>query len=126
MAVAGKVVEAGRLVVELAREVTASAVPVEIGGCQVAKGRKQKTVQVVAQLCRPLDRKRRRTLQQAVSKVQGMEKGGCQSGTYNSRGGQEYSGSGTVKRLNEEDSAHGGSGWQGECPQTGASGRYCC
>ena len=72
VAAAEKVVEAARMVVELEREVAASAAPVEIGGWQVAGGRKRKTVQVVSQLCRPLDRERRESLQGAVSKVQGL------------------------------------------------------
>ena len=72
VAVAEKVVEAARMVVELEREVTACAAPVEIGGWQVAVGKKRKTVQVVSQLCRPLDGDRRKSLQGAVSKVQGL------------------------------------------------------
>ena len=70
--VAEKVVEAARMVVELEREVAASAAPVEIGGWQVAEGRKRKTVQVVSQLGRPLDGERRKSLQGAVSKMQGL------------------------------------------------------
>ena len=72
VAVAAKVVEAARMVVELEREVVASAAPVEIGGWQVAGGKKRKTVQVVSQLSRPLDGERRKSLQGAVSKVQGL------------------------------------------------------
>ena len=72
VAVAEKVVEAARMVVELEREVAASAAPVEIGGWQVAGGRKRKTVQVVSQLGRPLDGERRKSLQGAVSKMQGL------------------------------------------------------
>ena len=72
VAVAEKVVEAARMVVELEREVAASAAPVEIGGWQVVGGRKRKTVQVVNQLSRPLDGEGRKSLQGAVSKVQGL------------------------------------------------------
>ena len=70
VAVAEKVVEAARMVVELEREVAACAAPVEIGGWQVVGGKKRKTVQVVSQLCRPLDGEGRKSLQGAVSKVQ--------------------------------------------------------
>ena len=45
---AEKVVEAARMVVELEREVAASAVPVEVGGWKVVGGKKRKTVQVVS------------------------------------------------------------------------------
>ena len=72
VAVAEKVVEAARMVVELEREVAACAAPVEIGGWQVVGGKKRKTVQVVSQLCRPLDGEGRKSLQGAVSKVQGL------------------------------------------------------
>ena len=72
VAAAEKVVEAARMVVELEREVAASAAPVEIRGWQVAGGRKSKTVHVVSQLCHPLDGERRKSLQEAVSKVQGL------------------------------------------------------
>ena len=72
VAAAEKVVDAARMVVELEREVAASAAPVEIRGWQVAGGRKRKTVQVVSQLCRPLDGERRKSLQEAVSQVQGL------------------------------------------------------
>ena len=72
VATAEKVVEAARMVVELEREVAGSAAPVEIGGWQVAGGRKHKTVQVVSQLCRPLDGEWRKSLQEAVSKVEGL------------------------------------------------------
>lgn len=68
-AVAERVVEAARIVVELAREVVASAGPVEIGGWQVAGGRKPQTVQMVNPLCRPLDGEKRKSLQEVVSKV---------------------------------------------------------
>ena len=40
--------------------------------CKVVGGRKRKTVQVVSQLCRPLDGEGRKSLQGAVSKVQGL------------------------------------------------------
>ena len=72
VAAAEKVVEAARMVVELEREVAASAAPVEIGRWQVAGGRKRKTVQVVSQLCRPLDGEQRKSQQEAVWKVQGL------------------------------------------------------
>ena len=72
VAVAEKVVEAARMVVELEREVAACAAPVEIGGWQVVGGKKRKTVQVISQLCRPLDGEGRKSLQGAVSKVQGL------------------------------------------------------
>ena len=72
VAVAEKVVEAARMVVELEQEVVASAAPVEIGGWQVVGGRKRKTVQVVSQLSCPLDGEGRKSLQGAVSKVQGL------------------------------------------------------
>ena len=60
------------MVVELEREVAASAAPVEIGGWQVVGGKRKKTVQVLSQLSRPLDGEGRKTLQGAVSKVQGL------------------------------------------------------
>ena len=44
VAIAEKVVQAARMVVELEREVAASAAPVEVGGCQVVGGKKRKTV----------------------------------------------------------------------------------
>ena len=44
VAVAEKVVEAARMVVELMREVAASVAPVEIGGWQVVGGKKRTTV----------------------------------------------------------------------------------
>ena len=72
VAVAKKVVEAARMVVELEQEVAACAAPVEIGGWQVVGGKKRKTVQVVSQLCRPLDGEGRKSLRGAVSKVQGL------------------------------------------------------
>ena len=72
VAVAAKVGEAARMVVELEREVGASAAPVEIEGWQVVGGRKRKTVQAVSQLSRPLDGEGRKSLQSAVSKVQGL------------------------------------------------------
>ena len=71
-AAAEKVVEVVRMVVELEREVAASAAPVKIGGWQVVGGRERKTIQVVSQRCRPLDGERRKSLQEAVSKVQGL------------------------------------------------------
>ena len=67
-----KVFEAARMVVELEREVTAGAAPIAIGGWQVAWGKKRKTVQVVVQMCRPLDKEHRKVLQEAVTKVQGL------------------------------------------------------
>ena len=72
VAAAEKVVEAARMVVELESEVAASVAPVEIGGWQVAGGRKRKTVQVVSQLWRPLDGERRKSLQEALWKMQGL------------------------------------------------------
>ena len=69
---AERVVSAARMVEVLEREVADSAAPVEIGGWQIAGGKKRKTVQVVSQLSRPLDGERRKTLQVAVSKVQGL------------------------------------------------------
>ena len=66
------VVEAARMVVELEREVAASAALVEIGGWQVVGGRRRKTIQVVSQLYRPLDGERKKSLKEAVSKVQGL------------------------------------------------------
>ena len=72
VAIAEKVVEAARMVVELEREVAASAAPVEVGGWQVVGGKKRKTVQVVSQLCRPLDGEGRKSLQGAVSKMQSL------------------------------------------------------
>ena len=70
--VAERVVNAARMVEVLGREVADSAAPVEIGGWQIAGGKKRKTVQVVSQLSRPLDGERRKTLQVAVGKVQGL------------------------------------------------------
>ena len=67
---AKRVVNAARMVEVLEREVADSAAPVEIGGWQIAGGKKRKTVQVVSQLGRPLDGERRKTLQEAVGKVQ--------------------------------------------------------
>ena len=72
VAVAEKVVEAARMVVELDWEVAVSAAPVEIAGWEVAGGMKRKTVQVVSQLCRPLDGEARISLQGVLSKVQGL------------------------------------------------------
>ena len=69
---AERVVNAARMVDVLEREVAGSAAPVEIGGWQIAGGKKKKTVQVVSQLSRPLNRERRKTLQEAVGKVQGL------------------------------------------------------
>ena len=69
---AEKVVQVAKMVVELKKDVAASAAPVEIGGWQVAGGWKRRTVQVVSQLCRPLDGEWRKSLQEAVSKVQGL------------------------------------------------------
>ena len=60
------------MVVELEREVAASAAPVEIGGWQVVGGKKRKRVQVVSQLSRPMDGAGRKSLQSAASKVQGL------------------------------------------------------
>ena len=70
--IAEKVVESARMVVKLEREVAASAAPVEVGGWQVVGGKKRKSVQVVSQLCRPLDREGRKSLQGAVSKMQSL------------------------------------------------------
>ena len=69
---AERVVNAARMVEVLEREVVDSAAPVEIEGWQIAGGKKRKTVQVVSQLSRPLDGERRKTLQVAVGKVQGL------------------------------------------------------
>ena len=69
---AERVVNAARMVEVLEREVADSAAPVEIGGWQIAGGKKRKTVQVVSQLSRPMDGERRKTLQEAVGKVQGL------------------------------------------------------
>ena len=60
------------MVVELEREVAASVAPVEIRGWQVVGGKKRKTVQVVSHLSCPLDGEGRKSLQRAVSKVQGL------------------------------------------------------
>ena len=70
--VAERVVNAGRMVEVLEREVADSAAPIELGGWQIARGKKRKTIQVVSQLGRPLDGERRKTLQEAVGKVQGL------------------------------------------------------
>ena len=59
---AERVVNAARMLEVLEREVADSAAPVEIGGWQIAGGKKRKTVQVVFQLGRPLDGERRKTL----------------------------------------------------------------
>ena len=59
---AERVVNAARMLEVLEREVADSAGPVEIGGWQIAGGKKRKTVQVVFQLGRPLDGERRKTL----------------------------------------------------------------
>ena len=72
MEAAERVVNAARMVEVLEREVADSAAPVEIGGWQIAGGKKRKTVQVVSQLSRPLDGERRKTLRVAVGKVQGL------------------------------------------------------
>ena len=69
---AERVVNAARMVEVLEREVADSAGPVGIRGWQIAGGKKRKTVQVVSQLSRPLDGERRKTLQEAVGKVQGL------------------------------------------------------
>ena len=70
--VAERVVSAARMVEVLEREVADSAAPMEIGGWQIAGGKKRKTVQVVSQLSRPLDSERRKMLQEAVGKVEGL------------------------------------------------------
>ena len=72
VAASEKVVEAARVVRALEREVEQSAVPVEIGGWQVAGGCKRKTIQVVSQLACPVDGERRKSLQGDVTKVQGL------------------------------------------------------
>ena len=69
---AERVVNATRMVEVLERVVADSAAPVEIGGWQIAGGKRRKTVLVVSQLSRPLDGERRKTLQEAVGKVQGL------------------------------------------------------
>ena len=69
---AERVVNAARIVEVLEREVAESTTPVEIGGWQIAGGKKRKTVQVVSQVSRPLDGERRKTLQVAVGNVQGL------------------------------------------------------
>ena len=69
---AERVVNAATMVEVLEREVADSAAPVEIGGWQIAGGKKKKTIQVVSQLSRPLDGERRKTLQEALGKVQGL------------------------------------------------------
>ena len=105
VAVAEKIVEAARMVEELEREVAASAAPVEIGGWQVVGGRKRKTVQVVSQLSRPLDGEGRKSLQGAVSKVQGLIGAanlgwGLVASPYTVHGGDEVSW--TVRGVGEE------------------------
>ena len=94
MAIAEQVVEAARMLVELEREVAASATPVDVGGWQEVGGRKRKTVQVVSQLCHPLDREGRKSLQNAVSKMQGRVGAanlgwGLVASPYTVRGGDE-------------------------------------
>ena len=69
---AERVVNVARMVEVLEREVADSATPVEIGGWQIAGGKKRKTVQVVSQLSRTMDGEQRKTLQEAVGKVQGL------------------------------------------------------
>ena len=69
---AERVVNAARMVDVLEREVADGAAPVEIGGWQIAGGKKKKTIRVVSQMSRPLNRERRKTLQEAVGKVQGL------------------------------------------------------
>ena len=105
VAVAEKVVEAARMVVELEREVAACVAPVEIGGWQVVGGKKRKTVQVVSQLCRPLDGEGRKSLQGAVSKVQGLIGAanlgwGLVASSYTVHGGDEVLW--TVRGVGEE------------------------
>lgn len=58
------------MVVELERELADSTVSVEIGGWQVAGGKKRKSVQALSQLGRPLDGERQKSLQVAVGIVQ--------------------------------------------------------
>ena len=65
---AERVVEVARMVEVLKREVADSAAPMEIGGWQIAGGKKRTTLQVVSQLGRPLDGERRKTLQEALAK----------------------------------------------------------
>ena len=65
---AERVVEVARIVEVLKREVADSAAPMEIGGWQIAGGKKRTTLQVVSQLGRPLDGERRKTLQEALAK----------------------------------------------------------
>ena len=69
---AERVVNAARMVEVLEREVADSAAPLEIRGWQIAGGKRRKTVLVVSQLSRPLDGEQRKTLQEAVGKVQGL------------------------------------------------------
>ena len=102
---AEKVVEAARMVVELEREVAACAAPVEFGGWQVVGGKKRKTVQVISQLCRPLDGEGRKSLQGAVLKVQGLIGGanlgwGLVASPYTVHGGDEALW--TVRGVGEE------------------------
>lgn len=72
VAAAEQVVEAARVVTAVEREVAQSAVPIEIGCWQIARGCMRKTVQVVSQLGRLVDGERRKTLQGDVTKVQGL------------------------------------------------------
>ena len=65
---AERVVEVARMVEVLKREVADSAAPMEIGGWQIAGGKKRTTLQVVSLLGRPLDGERRKTLQEALAK----------------------------------------------------------
>ena len=105
--IAEKVVEAARMVVELEREVAASAAPVEVGGWQVVGGKKRKTVQVVSQLCRPLDGEGRKSLQGALTKMQSLIGAtniwwGLVASPYTVHGGNEvlWTGRGVGEEIN--------------------------
>ena len=72
MEAAERGVNAAWMVEVLEREVADSVAPVEIGGWQIPERNKRKIVYVGSQLGRPLDGERRKTLQEAVGKVQGL------------------------------------------------------
>lgn len=72
VAAAEKVVEAARVVMAVEWEVAQSAAPVEIGGWQIVGECKRKTVEVVLQLGPSVDSERRKSLQEAVTKVEGL------------------------------------------------------
>lgn len=72
VAAAEQVVNATRILVELARELACSVAQSQIGDWRVTRGKTRKSAHIVSQLGHPLDGDRRKSLQDAVGKVQGL------------------------------------------------------